>query len=878
MFSLSKEYRIETKRPQTRANETGALIPFLVIILVPIMLLLVLWLNTSQYQKIETSLQDFADDVSVAAAESLCSTRSCWNASLIKALELIDNNSSFHTFVEKAGGSPAGIKTALEALRDELAGHTGNVPLDLRGPNGINKWNFGDVTLEIARGRWWPEGPPEELSVRMDRVVKNFEPFDKLSAEDPDWQAEHPGVPNFLAANAVLVRIERLNTPGIFSFGGKVQELDFESNSVALGARFEQSDVCAAPFAIPACSLLQGGEFDPMLTCDLDRYFTQSDRYCGTDSKGNPLECDVVPGAFWEPLSPVSYCQASNPWLEDPPIPRDKERCNCALSADESWVVGQPPCNQESGVSSAQCHFYPSPLFEALEGGNASDHFGVVGVSESTIDGGIMSVGGATAPGDAAYKQVFSGSGNGCTPSSIGDRFYIKPSGFTDPDTDKLVWNTINGSSYSGDNIAEDRPLHIDVPDLGYQWQVSRVRDSVPWPVPGSAYDDYVRKLSGRSLKSQVQRVAASECQQPDQPAQFGACNSKRVWYDERCQIRDKQWKVPNSYTTSSVPADSTPAVSGTVSSSPVSNTRAILDRDGQPTGQFFQEGPGVVTQTTENFGGSAWSDKRIIPAKIGDATLLNPNYAAGYTSPFELEGWTHEDPRQHIDPKTGKLGQLIYSAEFYDQFTKTMLGFEYEVSSERYTASDPEVVTGNRQAGDFKMSFTCDDIPPYTSCLSSHFDTKEGIHSPENTRVWQTLIPIIADDTTDASSCIGILGSKNSPVTNPNRNWRVIGYVRSYIFDNDIGAAPPLPPGADRGGRALPPFVPGGSEIPTEDIPPVCDYSYDRSPWAFDPDGDGQGDNCNMVRGRVACEARLIASDSETLFADTTRRGRVVY
>ncbi len=187
---------------------------------------------------------------------------------------------------------------ALSVLKARLS--TGEIAnqaiLDLN-PAGGPVWQSGAQRITIQRGRWWPDGPPDNMQWRSFIPTINSSqstgriPRRRLAGKQSGRAPVHGGkcalcgieqTVDFNILNP-LGRFEGTRSVGAYSTAGNVSD-----------------QVCVAPFAVPACALLdQQGLYEKRTACVTERFFTESDRY--RSRAGMPSGENPVPGAFWTP-------------------------------------------------------------------------------------------------------------------------------------------------------------------------------------------------------------------------------------------------------------------------------------------------------------------------------------------------------------------------------------------------------------------------------------------------------------------------------------------------------------------------------------------------------------------------------------------------
>lgn len=242
-------------------------------------------------------------------------------------------------------------------------------------PQLESPWTAPNLEISIERGRWLP--------ATANGTAATFESF------EGDWQAAHPGMPAEIAGNAIRVEIKiPALVPLVSWVGGGA--LPVESHSIGMARA--STEVMAAPFAIPVCSLLNAqGDLDHESLCIADRLLTSSNRYCpATDPN-----CAVIPDFSWDPFLPVE--------------------------ADSFWPY---PIAQNQSTDNA-C-FWATPHFA-----KASSNFGVIGLP------GISSP-----PQEQQIQLYLSGPTPGIA-SRIGDPFWVLAGGLSDPASNEILWRQI---------------------------------------------------------------------------------------------------------------------------------------------------------------------------------------------------------------------------------------------------------------------------------------------------------------------------------------------------------------------------------------------------------------------------------------------------
>jgi hypothetical protein len=515
---------------QTLDSERGAVLVIAVLLLVVIVFVVSMSLNIGYSNVIQTDLQVAADSAAVSSAGALCASKACWRNAREVALETLESHVLRGSILTKA-------KVDFTGLENQLS----------------TRWEFDGIRVTVQRGRWWPDR-------------SEFE-----SMESPDatqWQANHPGIPNIIGANAVRVTISRPSVLMFLNPFSSAGETGYSVFAEAIAAGGKQEDVCIAPFAYPMCSLInEDGDFDATTSCQFDRFLTESKRYCPPNT-----DCDVVPGAFWNPLpmnpedfDPMSMSHSGNGVENCPPFfwAGDlKEYWHCPLSSDPTWTpsfVGYQLQSMMTGGSTTNLsnvsqewtdvRGYMSQVPKFLVRGTrfnvpligedeygpgqpmgrASDQFGLVGLP---VGPGIPSIDGAN---DEEEIRTVLSSSPPCLSARIGQRFKILAEGLQEPESDTVIWeqisNQLNGSQAT-------HPKMVDT-DLGYPAVTYRHRyDNIHWGIRDT-HPPYTNSVS---------REYAF-----DRNESYGACNSKRWGYrGMRGESPEIAWSVipsdPNDY------------------------------------------------------------------------------------------------------------------------------------------------------------------------------------------------------------------------------------------------------------------------------------------------------------------------------------------
>ena len=121
----------------------------------------------------------------------------------------------------------------------------------------------------------------------------------------------------------------------------------------------------------------------------------------------------------------------------------------------------------------------------------------------------------------------------------------------------------------------------------------------------------------------------------------------------------------------------------------------------------------------------------------------------------------------------------------------------------------------------------------------------------------WKIQIPVIADESPNAQSCQGVLGSMEDPLLDRSARYSIVGFITIGIYDLDIGQpAPSLAgfPVADSAVRAC-------SGIATQRA--IIPESLPQFPFGF-RDAAGNARSCNLVRARIDGNVRSLAGSND--------------
>lgn len=373
-------------------EQSGSILILFLLILAPLVLLAGIAVNRAYSRFASVEIQVAVDLAAISAASTLCSSKACYQDSQEAALRTLAS----YEFLEA------------ENLQTRFDGQPSNRTL----------YDSGKFRVTVERGRWWPRGLPS--TANTDAV---FESFDRL--EGVPWSDEHPGIPVFLAANAVRVSVLRKQVGRFFGLSGS-SSYELLGTAVATGGDVDR--IMAAPFALPACALLDPrGEFSARANCTYRRYFARADRYCSAANDND--DCGVLPNMDWD-WAPDGSCIRY--WGDHPneqlycPVSESCKPGDCHSAGGDYWQL-YPEWSPDS-IGSNTCAGMLHLRFAQL-----TDAYGVIGVPSAS----------GVPPIEASIRDTILRSPTGLVPASIGDEFRILASGFVERDTHQVLQDLI---------------------------------------------------------------------------------------------------------------------------------------------------------------------------------------------------------------------------------------------------------------------------------------------------------------------------------------------------------------------------------------------------------------------------------------------------
>ena len=118
-------------------NESGVIIVLFALLLAGLLTIVMFTVGLGDWTFRRTELQLAADTAASDAAASFCSTRSCWNYSLINALESLDRMGV------RGVTNSARFRTELQAAIADLKSQLANGVKDISGANGQKRPPLG---------------------------------------------------------------------------------------------------------------------------------------------------------------------------------------------------------------------------------------------------------------------------------------------------------------------------------------------------------------------------------------------------------------------------------------------------------------------------------------------------------------------------------------------------------------------------------------------------------------------------------------------------------------------------------------------------------------------------------------------------------------
>ncbi len=196
-----------------------------------------------------TQLQSIAEAAAIAGTQQLCPEDACLENAYKAALTTIGHNFSLH--------NKGYHQISLKVLP----------PVNPQSKTNRTSYISEDNDLEVVIYHGWISREKPETDKQY------FEEVNLL------WQEENPGIPAQLVINSLVVEMTLKGISSIVGFEvGNSNSALIKAKAIARSGPI--NNVPIAPFAIPACALLnEEGSFNPADICYGDRLFTRSDRY-----------------------------------------------------------------------------------------------------------------------------------------------------------------------------------------------------------------------------------------------------------------------------------------------------------------------------------------------------------------------------------------------------------------------------------------------------------------------------------------------------------------------------------------------------------------------------------------------------------------------
>ncbi len=325
-----------------------------------------------------------------------------------------------------------------------------------------------NLIVRIRRGRYYPEAGEGR---------KVFESMEHDEATNTGWVTANPNIPAFVAANAVLVELERPRVR-VNSEKSPARAVYQSVKATALAVAGPVDEVMVAPFAIPVCSLLdEYGEFQGDSMAVIDRIFTEAARYC----EGEGPNCNNMPTFPYTPCSQTYKDKDIYLWESGKvdvfsqlggygtvqnmfsgtlvtPAPAPDPGCFCyhrIFMDSYNRSDGAYPLYHDSDPGDSRRFAMPlagwfpgnaNTLYDDYEyvmfGKTqlmASDHAAAVGLPARAVGYELN---------EAAVLAILGRGGAGTVPARIGESFQILDTGLTSQEDE--VWNRITGAYGSG--------------------------------------------------------------------------------------------------------------------------------------------------------------------------------------------------------------------------------------------------------------------------------------------------------------------------------------------------------------------------------------------------------------------------------------------
>lgn len=393
-------------------------------------------------------LQLAVDNTAISAANVLCTDKPCYEQARKVAIDVISRHAAISSI-----GSGQDLDIS-----------------DVHIPDNEYTWDL----------------PGQNLRITIERGVWSNGQFQSFEG---DWQAEHPGIPAFVAANSVRIKAERPDT-WLLGLYGAPSHFALAGSAVAVKGSSQPTGI--SPFAIPVCALINNaGEYYGAQSenelCVGDRNFTRSDRYnrsgfmsaaippafpwapCNSESGNWPYEtqasaceshvdgsvsCYHYPAGHWphgDRRNGILYFDHHGDLenflndqygITDPISPVDGVSCSILHGTYHGLQSNDQKVQYETSDSGwvsgfgGRLEFYQPYL---SNGPHYDDLFGVVGLP-----------GPAGSDIETEIQEGLTQSSAPTWSASLGDEFHILGSGLTSNLTDSLLWNAvINGSGGS---------------------------------------------------------------------------------------------------------------------------------------------------------------------------------------------------------------------------------------------------------------------------------------------------------------------------------------------------------------------------------------------------------------------------------------------
>ncbi|NMC63720.1 MAG: hypothetical protein GYA55_11210, partial [SAR324 cluster bacterium] len=332
-------------------------------------------------------LQNLADAAALAGASAIgsqpcpsCTARQRWDNAREAALQVVQSSSLNNRFDASQDLSLAGSNRMLASKIKEAPNY--------------------EIEAKVERGRWLPKSKVLRRPPRGRWPQDNSNKNGKFESFEGSWQERHPGMPNFMAFNAVRVTLVMKKSINANTRVGRF--LYTKANATAVVSLPKL--LPTAPMAIHVCALLDDtGDYNPTDLCLADRLFTATSQHCPQGE----ANCGNIPQFFWDP-KPASI----------------NNRYYWKSLLESSSLS----CVSDSTQQTDQACFWPSPRYQ-----KPFNNYGVIGMP---VDRG-------TNPGTLSEETIAAAITTNNTNASIGGKFFVFADGLKTTESEEKIWKRI---------------------------------------------------------------------------------------------------------------------------------------------------------------------------------------------------------------------------------------------------------------------------------------------------------------------------------------------------------------------------------------------------------------------------------------------------